>query len=113
MLNSQLMKLSLHTPLTERSIFCYELNRLQSQTIEPDPAQLLGQQISEGSLPAGIYLFTQKRSGNPLNQEEWLEMAIEQQKDGLWERYKPGNLLYVRFLFEDEANVTQVFRPLL
>jgi len=107
------MKLNLHTALTEKSIFCYELNSLHSQTIEPDPAQLLGQQISEGLLPAGIYLFMQKRSENPLNQAEWLEMAIEQQKDGLWERHKPGNLLYVRFLFEDEANVTQVFRPAL
>ena len=113
MLNSQLMKLVLYAPITEKSIFCYELDCLNSQTIEPDPNQFLGSLVSEGSLPAGTYLFMQKRSENPLNQPEWLEMAIEQHKDGLWERHNPGNLLYVRFLTEDGASVTQVFRPCL
>jgi hypothetical protein len=46
-----------------------------------------------------------------LNREEWLDMALEQQKDGLWERYKPENRLYVRYLFEDGCPVTQLFRP--
>jgi hypothetical protein len=38
-------------------------------------------------------------------------MAIEQQKDGLWERLKPGNRLYLRILSEDGSPVTQLFRP--
>jgi hypothetical protein len=38
-------------------------------------------------------------------------MAIEQQKDGLWEQLRLGNHLYIRYLFEDGSPVTQVFRP--
>jgi hypothetical protein len=52
----------------------------------------------------------QKRSNEILNQTDWLDMAIEQQKDGLWERNKLGDLLFVRFLYEDNAVVTQIFR---
>jgi hypothetical protein len=64
------------------------------------------------SLPLGKYLFVQCRAETPLNREEWLDMAIEQQKDGLWERHKLGNLLYVRYLYEDGKFVTQVFREI-
>jgi len=64
------------------------------------------------SLPQGVYLFTQQRSEKPLNQSEWLDLAIEQQKDGLWERDNPKAVLYVRFLYEDKAFVTQVFRQI-
>jgi hypothetical protein len=62
------------------------------------------------SLPQGNYLFTQYRSEEVLSSDEWLDLAIEQQKDGLWERNKLLNLLYIRFLFEDGSFVTQVFR---
>jgi hypothetical protein len=62
------------------------------------------------SLPQGNYLFIQCRSEAVLSRDEWLDLAIEQQKDGLWERYKLLNLLYIRFLFEDGSFVTQVFR---
>jgi hypothetical protein len=47
-----------------------------------------------------------------LEPAEWLDMAIEQQKDGLWERHKPESRLYLRFLFEDGRYVTQLLRPL-
>jgi len=114
----------------EEILFCYEINPVHGESIEPDRDLFLGkllfvgekvngtQNISAGeakeqnivSLPQGNYLFVQCRSDSCLSRDEWLDLAIEQQKDGLWERNKPLNLLYVRFLFEDGAFVTQVFR---
>jgi hypothetical protein len=117
-------------------LFCFELDPVQSLSIEPERDRLLGPLLFSGrksfscsetgdsgtlaaldliSLPEGEYLFVQRReiglySAN--STEEWLDLAIEQQKDGLWEMYKPENLLYVRYLFEDGLWVTQLFRPL-
>jgi hypothetical protein len=111
----------------EEYLLCYNLNPGQSRNIEPDREQFLGNLVFIGhktgefdadqvsdqivTLPQGHYLFMQQRS-EALNQVEWLDMAIEQQKDGLWERNKLGDLLFVRFLHEDDAFVTQVFRVL-
>jgi len=124
----------------EEYLLCFELNPLQSRNIEPDQRQFLGSQVFTGRkiegenlvqdenfisyetnknfdnseiavLPQGLYLLVQRRSVQTLGRAEWLDMAIEQQKDGLWERNKLGNLLYVRYLYEDRAFVTQVFRP--
>ena len=133
----QLMHLNLRSPLfytrvkdlpremseDEEFLLFYELDSVQSRSIEPEKELLLGSLVFTGrrnnaetgsnddlKLPAGNYLFVQYR-GPVLSCEEWLEMAIEQQKDGLWERYKLKNELYVRFLFEDGSFVTQLFRP--
>jgi len=114
----------------EEILLCHEINLIQGCSIEPDRDYFLGkllfigQKLSESqnegtdeteknnlvSLPQGSYLFTQCRSGVVLSRDEWLDFAIEQQKDGLWERYKLLNLLYIRFLFEDGSFVTQIFR---
>jgi len=111
-------------------ILCYEVNPVQGCSIEPDRDYLLGKLLFIGQklpesqngdiegiernnivlLPQGNYLFTQCRSDAVLSYDEWLDLAIEQQKDGLWERNKLLNLLYIRFLFEDGSFVTQVFR---
>jgi hypothetical protein len=109
-------------------LLCYEVNPVQGGSIEPDRERFLGKLLFTGekaaetpsrdagktkeivSLPKGDYLFMQCRCAAVLTPDEWLDLAIEQQKDGLWERNKPLNLLYVRFLFEDGAFVTQVFR---
>jgi len=109
-------------------LLCYEVNPVQGGSIEPDRERFLGRLLFVGekaaetpgggaektkeivSLPQGDYLFMQCRSDAVLTPDEWLDLAIEQQKDGLWERNKPGTLLYVRFLFEDGSFVTQVFR---
>ena len=120
-------------------LLCFEINPVESNNIEPKHEQFLGnlvfigrkttsnslcdlgasaslrdefpEKLSEVSLPAGNYLFSQQRAERALDQEEWLDMAIEQQKDGLWERNKLEDRLYVRFLHEDNAFVTQIFRP--
>jgi hypothetical protein len=108
-------------------LLVYELNPEQSRSIEPVRELFLGPRIFAGRkidilpadtaqtfvLPAGKYLFTQCRGKcNILEPDEWLDMAIEQQKDGLWERHKPESKLYVRFLFEDGEFVSQLFRGL-
>ncbi|GHV87136.1 hypothetical protein AGMMS50255_4320 [Spirochaetia bacterium] len=120
-------------------LFCFDLDPVQSRSIEPESAALLGPLVFAGrvekqaaqqdnnhqrlELPAGKYLFAQerregnglRRGGNglrdALNRQEFIEMAIEVQKDGLWERLTPADRLYARYLFEDERTVTQVFRP--
>ena len=106
------------------ALFCFELDPVQGLSIEPDRERLLGALIFAGlnapgrdepagpetvRLPAGLYLFVQKREA--LGREACLDLAIAQQKDGLWERLRPANRLYVRYLFEDGKPVTQLFRP--
>lgn len=113
-MESPLLKLHLPAPLVceagER-ILAFDLNPLQAGTIEPDPASFLEKQLSgPAEIPAGVYLFVQRREY--LEEALWLAMAVEQQKDGLWERHTLKNKLYVRHLFEDQRAVTQVFRPL-
>jgi len=109
-------------------LLCYTLNIQESRSIEPDQYKFLdslsfigrktpcsAQNASNSiivALPAGKYLFNQCRALKPLDREEWLYLAIEQQKDGLWERHNPDSRLYVRYLLEDKAFVTQVFRLL-
>jgi len=114
----------------EEILLCYEVNPVQGCSIEPERDYFLGKLLFIGQklpesqnggidetkrnnlvlLPQGNYLFTQCRSGAVLSSDEWLDLAIEQQKDGLWERNKLLNFLYIRFLFEDGSFVTQVFR---
>jgi len=122
----------------EEVLLCFELNSAESNSIEPNREHFLRnlefigtkktqnplplrasvppvsprEEFPSVSLPAGQYLFVQCRDEKALEQEEWLDMAIEQQKDGLWERHKPSNLLYIRYLYEDGAFVTQIFRSL-
>ena len=109
-------------------LLCFDLDLLQSRSIEPDPRLLPGALVFVGrkggseadnlidpaltvSLPAGNYLFVQQR-GAVMGREEWLDMAIEQQKDGLWEMFRPEARIFVRYLYEDGQPVTQLFRPL-
>ena len=104
---------------TSEFLFCFELDQEQSQSIEPQPDNFLGRLIFSGKsvqnqskgdleLPAGLYLFAQQRG--VIGREECIALAIEQQKDGLWEKIKLGNLLFLRYLYEDGGPVTQLFR---
>ncbi|MDR2313378.1 MAG: hypothetical protein LBE02_02465 [Spirochaetaceae bacterium] len=54
---------------------------------------------------------------NPPEQEyftraDFVETALELQKEGLWERQKLEDRIYLRRLFEDGAPVIQILRPL-
>jgi hypothetical protein len=101
-------------------LFCFELDQEQSRRIDPQPENFLGRLVFSGKsvqnqqqgnmeLPAGLYLFAQQRG--VIGREEFIALAIEQQKDGLWEKLKPENRLFLRFLYEDDSPVTQLFRP--
>ena len=100
-------------------LFCFELDQEQSQRIDPQADSFLGRLVFSGrnvqnldqgdlQLPAGLYLFAQKREA--ISREECIALAIEQQKDGLWEKIKLGNRLFIRLLYEDGGTVTQLFR---
>jgi len=109
-------------PVEEASefLFCFELDQEQSQSIEPDPENFLERLVFSGKnvqnqqgdleLPAGLYLFAQQRG--VIGREECIALAVEQQKDGLWEKTKLGNRLFIRLLYEDGGQVTQIFRPI-
>ena len=100
-------------------LFCFELDKEQSQSIEPQPENFLGRLLFSGKnvqnqqkgnleLPAGLYLFAQQRG--LIDRTECISLAIEQQKDGMWERIKLENRLFIRLLYEDDSPVTQLFR---
>ena len=104
-------------------LFCFELDREQASRIDPEADRFLGELLFSGKgdgrqgkiqLPAGLYVFAQQRrteGSQTLNREECVSMAIEQQKDGMWERLHLEGRLYIRCLFEDGSPVTQLFRP--
>jgi len=109
---------------TQEFLFCFELNQEQAIRIDPKPAFFPGELIFAGKrniqqgdgaaegkrqLPEGLYAFVQER--RELDRAECIAMAIEQQKDALWERLRLENWLYIRYLFEDGSPVTQFFRP--
>ena len=103
-------------------LFCFELDQEQSQSIEPNPEFFLRRLVFSGrnvqnqnkgnlELPAGLYLFAQQRG--IIGRTECIALAIEQQKDGLWEKIKLGDRLFIRLLYEDGSPVIQLFRALL
>jgi hypothetical protein len=118
---------------SEEMLFCFEIDPAQGLSIEPDESRLLTALIFGGraadpgtpaadpgevpgafagaalQLPAGNYLFSQERE--MLSRDEIAGMAAEVQKEGLWQRLRPGKELYLRYLFEDGKGVTQIFRP--
>jgi hypothetical protein len=108
------------------TLFCFTVSPDQAGRIDPDAGHFLGEllfgawRVSDTAtdarvpdtaveLPAGAYLFAQEREA--LSQDDWLFMAMEVQKEGLWERLKLEDKVYLRCLFEDKSAVTQVFRP--
>jgi hypothetical protein len=108
----------------EERLFCFEIPGPEAFSIEPLEDHFLGPLLFAGrllkigedpepgkllELPAGKYFFSQRRRA--LNREDFILAAMENQKDGLWERLRPKKLLYLRRLFEDHSPVTQVLRP--
>ena len=102
-------------------LFCFELDKTQTGEFEPDTARFLETLVfcgraSDGAdgqphteLPQGNYLFAQKRE--IASRKDIMEMAVEIQQEGLWQRLLCGKKLYLRYLFEDGRPVTQLFRP--
>lgn len=99
-------------------LFCFDIDPKQAGRINPETDCFPGTLVFSGmkgggqaklQLPAGMYLFVQQKG--LLSREECVYLAIEQHKDGLWERHQPGTRLYIRLLFEDGSPVTQLFRP--
>jgi len=113
------------------ALFFFELDESQRGNFEPDKDTLFGTLVFCGKavsskaagdyikqagtfgdfleLPAGSYLFAQKRE--LLNRDDIIDMAVEIQAEGLWQRLKLKSGLYLRYLFEDGNMVTQLFRP--
>ncbi|MDR0314195.1 MAG: hypothetical protein LBI14_11445 [Treponema sp.] len=107
-------------------LFCFELEPLLAQEFQPDKKKFPGALVFAGSsnsetqakavqdaliaeLPRGNYLFAQAREA--LSRSEIIDLAIEVQNEGLWQRLDLGFRYYLRFLFEDGSVVTQIFRP--
>jgi hypothetical protein len=106
-------------------LYCFMLNENECSSFEPAKETLLGRLVfsadaitgvpeekAEGTLkalPTGNHLFAQKRE--ILSRDEIIDMAVEIQAEGLWQRLKLGKTLYLRYLFEDSATVTQLYRP--
>jgi hypothetical protein len=106
--------------IPEESLFCFEISPDQYLSLEPEYDRYLGELIVSGratsgpstdgfELSAGKYLFAQVR--DVLCREDIIWMAMEIQKDGVWEQLNLKNRLYLRYLFEDDKPVTQLFRP--
>jgi len=104
----------------EESIFCFELDEDLFFNFEPDKNRFLehlvfgGKAAASGGkgrteIPGGNYLFAQKREF--LGKEDIINLAVEIQMEGLWQRLKPGKNIYLRYLYEDDSWVTQLFRP--
>ena len=113
-------------------LYCFELDEKQCLSFEPEKNALLGSSVFGGQkdiafqgavlkdaafhgaealleLPAGNYLFAQERE--ILDRESIINMAVEIQLEGLWQRLKLGRRLYLRRLYEDGSEVTQLLRP--
>ncbi|MDR2070492.1 MAG: hypothetical protein LBP81_03615 [Treponema sp.] len=110
-------------------LFRMALDPSQSRSIEPDRRAFPGRLVAAGvaadpreaearlspggpgllELPAGTYFFAQIREAPDM--ETLIDMIIEAQQEGLWERYSLDDSLYIRRLLEDGQRITQIFRP--
>jgi hypothetical protein len=93
----------------EECIFFFTLDELTGAAIDPDPAGYICDPVSCEEIPAGDYFFAQQREA--LDRESCISMAIEVQREILWQRLQPQPGLYLRRLYEDGSPVTQIFRP--
>ena len=90
----------------------YDLNPEEALGIDPKPDEYLDSGPEEAAeLSPGQYYVTQVKKEH-VEKAELIDMALELQKEGLWERLKLGTKLYVRTLFEDGFPVFQLWRPI-
>ena len=103
-------------------LYCFELEESAAQKFEPQRTLFPGALIFVGKtggkeepgaatleLKPGTYVFCQVKE--ILDREGIVDLAIEVQNEGLWQRLKLGARFYVRYLLEDGRGVTQIFRP--
>ena len=112
-------------PFNKETLFYFEIDEARSLEFEPKreffPGTLLacGQALNGNpinmperpivELPNARYFFTQVRE--LLDKETIIDLIIEVQQEALWQRTIPENKLYLRYLYEDNSFVTQIFRP--
>ena len=110
-----------YEPKDGEKLFCFELEESEAQKFEPDKNQFPGSLIFVGKaqeddesavleLKPGNYLFSQVR--DILNPRDIIDLSVEVQNEGLWQRLKLSKHLYIRFLYEDGRGVTQIWRPI-
>ena len=103
-------------------LFCFEIEESQAQEFLPEKRHFPGALVFSGKalkeeepsesileLPSGNYIFCQIRE--ILDEDGIIDLAVEAQNEGLWQRLKLTKRLYVRFLFEESQGVTQIWRP--
>ncbi|MDR1420088.1 MAG: hypothetical protein LBI86_06930 [Treponema sp.] len=104
-------------------IFHFEIEEKRGNVIDPNPAGYLECPVFSGrrtesretvpgrpglELSEGVYFFAQAREA--LDREECTLMAIEVQRELLWQRLPPRKDLFIRRLFEHGKHVTQIWR---
>jgi hypothetical protein len=115
-----------YDPSKGELLFYFEIDGAQYRSIEPDRGSYLGRLVFGGvlvhpssaehgpgsllELPRGQYLFAQ--GPEIADREGYIQMAVEVQKEGLWQQLSLDRGLYLRYVYEDEKPHTQVFRPL-
>ena len=108
----EFFRVFLQAPVYE-NLLLFALDHREALKIDPEPVSYFSSGPEKVSLlPGGIYFFTQARKKITAG-DELLPLAIELQKEGLWNRYKLENKIYVRFLFEHDPPATQLWRPII
>jgi hypothetical protein len=95
------------------------LNRDEALSIEPSAETLFtSPEKPLEAIAAGKYLFCQAEGAVPgavlgaaLDDTDLRSLIIEQQKEGLWERFKMEPLVYIRRLQEGGRSIVQLWRP--
>ena len=116
------------TDLKKReTLYCFEIDERAAVEFEPGRQYFPGTMVFAGrisaekiaennknnpallELPRGNYVFSQMR-GFP-GKDEIISLIIEVQQECLWQRLVPGPGFYLRYIYEDNSPVIQVFRP--
>jgi hypothetical protein len=99
----------------------FDLDAGTGRSIEPDEARYLAEPVWLGRsalpvpegpgafcIPKGMYFFAQTRELP--GRDGWIHLAVEVQKEGLWQRKNLGRRLYLRTVHEDGGAAAQIFR---
>ena len=116
----EFFRVFLKSPLNEKLI-CYTLNLQEAVSIDPDPnIYFICNPEEVLMLEASEYYVTQVKKDH-LEDNDLIAIAIELQKEALWNRLKLDNKLYLRTLAnsssedpaEDISAAMQLWRPVI